>query len=399
MKKCSTATLAQQTARAACKALLAMLLAQMPALSAQGATICEWASDAPDQHHVQRGDTLWAIASVFLKNPWCWPQVWGSNRDTIRDPHWIYPGQLILLDRVRGVLHMREAERDAYLYPSFRLSPSLRSLALEQAPIPVISSQLLRMGEAERDAYPYLSLRMSPSLRSQPLERAPIPVISSQLLRMLSRIRLLDSPLSEGAPVISGISESRKLAAEGDIIFVRGQLGSSLHFDVVRPSMPVIDPDSHQILGTVSQHVGRAQLRARGTLSHRFIVTSSKAELQTGDRLLPVSQAARSPASIHASQAPAGKLAAILHEGRWAGPNDMVVINRGAEHGLSAGSVVRVARHVRIRADEPPQSNLVPEEPQPVALLLVLDVADRMSLAVVTRSRDTVTVGDIVLPP
>ncbi len=360
MKKCSTATLAQQAARAACKTLLAMLLAQMPALSAQGATICEWASDAPDQHHVQRGDTLWAIASVFLKNPWCWPQVWGSNRDTIRDPHWIYPGQLILLDRVRGVLHMREAERDAYLYPSFRLSPSLRSQALEQA---------------------------------------PIPVISSQLLRMLSRIRLLDSPLSEGAPVISGISESRKLAAEGDIIFVRGQLGSSLHFDVVRPSMPVIDPDSHQILGTVSQHVGRAQLRARGTLSHRFIVTSSKAELQTGDRLLPVSQAARSPASIHASQAPAGKLAAILHEGRWAGPNDMVVINRGAEHGLSAGSVVRVARHVRIRADEPPQTNLDPEAPQPVALLLVLDVADRMSLAVVTRSRDTVTVGDIVLPP
>ena len=357
-EKCSTATLTRQAARAACNALLAILLAQMTALSAQGATVCEWASDAPDQHRVQRGDTLWAIASVFLKNPWCWPNVWESNRDSIRDPHWIYPGQLILLDRARGILRLVETERDA-------------------------------------DS----SRRLSPSLRAQALQQDPIPAISAQLLRRLSRIRLLESQQLESAPVISGITEGRKLAAEGDAVFVRGQLGNQLRFDVVRPSMPVIDPDNQQVLGSVSQRVGRVQLAARGTLSHRFIVSSSEAELQAGDRLLPVTETAYSPASIHASEAAVGKLAAVLHEGRWAGPNDMVVINRGAEHRLSPGSVVRAARHVRIRADETSQNQPGAEEPQPVALLLVLGVANHMSVAVVVRSRDTLTVGDIVLPP
>jgi hypothetical protein len=114
---------------------------------------------------------------------------------------------------------------------------------------------------------------------------------------------------------------------------------------------------------------------------------------------VPVAASASAIVSVHASEAPAGKLAAILHEGRWAGPNDLVVINRGADHKLSPGSVVRVAQHVRIRADESMQTPLLSEEAPPVALLLVLGVADRMSVAVVVRSRDTVTVGDIVLPP
>ena len=362
MKKCSTATLMQLAGQAARQvlpgALLGMLLTQMPALAAQDATACEWASNAPDQHRVQRGDTLWAIASMFLKNPWCWPQVWENNRDHIRDPHWIYPGQLVLLDRVQGVL---------------------------------------RAGEPDRNGSQ--AIRVSPSAREQALERARIPVISDHLLRMLQGIRLLDMQQLERAPLITGITEGRKLAAEGDAIVVRGEVGTQLRFDVVRPSMPVIDPDSQQVLGLVARKIGSATLSARGTLSHRLIVTASNAELQAGDRLLPAAETVSSPVSIHPSEVPAGKLAAVLHEGRWAGTNDMVVVNRGAAHGLTAGSVVRVARHARIRADESMQSNHGPEELQSVALLLVLAVADRLSVAVVMRSRDTVTVGDIILPP
>ncbi len=362
MKKCSTATLMRLAAQTALQVLPGilpgMLLTPMPAQAAQGATVCEWASDAPDQHRVQRGDTLWAIASVFLKNPWCWPQVWENNRNHIRDPHWIYPGQLILLDRVHGVL---------------------------------------RSGDPDRDGSQ--AIRVSPSAREQALERARVPVISDHLLRMLERIRLLDAQQLERAPLITGITEGRKLAAEGDTIVARGEVGNQRRFDVIRASLPIIDPDSRQVLGMVGRKIGSATLSARGTLSHRLMVTASNAELQAGDRLMPVSEAVSSPVSIHPSEAPAGKLAAILHEGRWAGTNDMVVVNRGAEHGLTGGSVVRVARQARIRADESMQSNHGPEESQSIALLLVLAVADRLSVAVVMRSRDTVTVGDIILPP
>ena len=358
MKKCSTATLMRQAFSAACTALLGMLLTLTPASAAQQATICEWATDAPDEHRVQHGDTLWAIASVFLKNPWCWPQVWDTNRDSIRDPHWIYPGQRILLDRARGVL---------------------------------------RFGESDQDTS--RPVRLSPSVRAQALAGQRIPVISEHLMRMLAHTRLLDARQLDSTPVIIGMTEGRKLAAEGDPVFVRGELGGQLRFDVIRPSAPIIDPDSHKVLGMVSRKVGRARLASRGTLSHRFIVTASEAELQPGDRLVPETEAQHWPTLIHPSKAPAGKLVGILHEGRWAGPNDIVVLNRGAEQGLDSGSVLRVARHVRIRADETLQTIHDPEEAQSIALLLVLGVSDRISVAVVMRSRDTVTIGDMVLPP
>src|SRR5579872_3011504 len=50
---------------------------------------CEFLANAPDQHVVVRGDTLWGISGKFLQHPWCWPQVWGLNQDQIRNPHWI----------------------------------------------------------------------------------------------------------------------------------------------------------------------------------------------------------------------------------------------------------------------------------------------------------------------
>jgi hypothetical protein len=53
-------------------------------------------------HVVERGDTLWDIAAAYLKSPYLWPQIWDQNK-YIRDPHWIYPGDPIVLPRLAVV--------------------------------------------------------------------------------------------------------------------------------------------------------------------------------------------------------------------------------------------------------------------------------------------------------
>ena len=315
---------------------------------------CEFLSTAPDSHQVKTGDTLWHIAATFLENPWCWSEVWELNRSQIRDPHWIYPGQTVYFDRERRQL---------------RLVP----------------------GDASS------MTRRSPSIRTETLHTAPLPVLPPALGQWLGKTALVAAETLANAPRVAGFRDGRRMAAAGDTIFVSGELDGQAEFQLIRPLQNIADPLTKQALALSGLRVGTVSLEKTSAGSmHQFRVRSSDTEIRTGDRLIPWESLTPQRWLPHpAAAAVNGHVAAVLRGASWASLNDIVAINLGTQHGLDAGSVVAVTRHVRIAAND---NHSIPGSfaPEEIAALLVFDVADKAALAVVMRARDTFTIGDTV---
>jgi LysM domain len=298
-----------------------------------GIALSELSPTAPDSYTVKRGDTLWAISKLFLKSPWRWPELWGMNKTEIKNPHLIYPGQALYLDKSNGRARLSSRRGGANSLETIKLSPRTRISKLPDDSIPTLQNNLI-----------------------EPFLTEPIIVEEATL---------------QAAPRFVATQEGRVLLSEGDRAYARSADGSALSiaagkprdFRVFRNATALKDPGTGEILGYEAQFVGRATLIRgesvapirgaevkAGEVAKTEIVPAtldivrSKEEIRTGDRLLPeppmelLTYTPRAPANAVEARIVSVYGSAVANVAQ----NQVVVINRGTKDGMERGHVLAI---------------------------------------------------------
>ena len=316
------------------------------------------ADNAPNRHVVVKGDTLWDISGKFLKEPWRWPEIWRLNREQIRNPHLIYPGQVVVLDRSGGT-------------PRLTLGQS---------------------GKLEPQIYSESSAIAIPSIPHKAID----PYLSEPLV--------MEAEGLANAPKIIATQEDRVMVGPGNKAYVTGIKERAPQWQIFRPLKPIIDPENDQILGYEAFFLGNARVVREGEPATVEIV-SAKQEIATGDRLIAVSKPEVVTYVPHApDRLVEGRLVGIysgVNVGET-GRGYIVTINRGKRDNIEVGHVLAIYRHGReVTYGQPDQREKeyykLPEERY--GLVFVFRVFDRMSYALVVDAERSVVPNDIVRTP
>ena len=287
------------------KLIISLILLWSWSAAVPAATTADLAVEAPDRYVVVRGDTLWAISKRFLKDPWKWPDLWKANQEQIRNPHWIYPGDVLVLDRSAEEMRLKLVRAE-----TVKVIPQIRATERPPEAIPAIPTA---------DIEPFLS--------------KPLVIAHNQLA---------------DAPRIVRTQESRVAVGAGDVAYATGiTKEQGLYWQVFRPGSPLIDPLTNETLGYVAVYLGDAKVQRLGDVS-TMDITSAGQEIYAGDYL----QA--SPREItldgYAPHAPAkkidGRIIGLYNQLYETGPNAIITLNRGTRDGLEVGNVLAIYRNL-----------------------------------------------------
>ncbi|WP_231402401.1 LysM peptidoglycan-binding domain-containing protein [Caenimonas aquaedulcis] len=357
-----------------------------------GVPLSELAPNAPEEYTVKRGDTLWAISGMFLKTPWRWPELWGMNMEEVRNPHRIYPGQQLFLEKLNG-------------------------------------RALLRMRASTDSSQPPTdTIRVSPRTRIESLPDASIPTLQLAAIEaFLAEPLIIDEKTLLAAPRIVAAPADRVLITRGDRAYARGIAATPMmqrvsgredDYRIFRNAQPLRDPVTKAVLGYEAQYLGKAALvRNESSESVKtssgkeetlpvpatIDIVSAKEEMRVGDRLLP-----EPPREFlnYVPHAPGNTIRGTIvsihgNAVALAGQNSVVVINKGTMDGIEMGHVLVIQKEGERRTDtsQPGERSVIKLPNERNGLLMVFRPFEKLSYGLVLEMNDAVKIGDAVVNP
>jgi hypothetical protein len=293
----------------------------------------------------------------FLREPHRWSELWKMNKDEIKNPQLIYPGQVLTLD-------------------SSGFSPKLAVSSIKLVPREYIEQY-----------------------------KAGIPSIPPAVIEpFLTEPLVMENGSMEGLARVVALSDGRVIAGAGDQMFTTPVTSTAKLWQIFRPATPLIDPTTKEVLGYEATLLGTAKLLKTAELSE-FQIVSSKMEITTGSRVLPAPRADVPSYLPHApDKAMSGKVIGIPGGLRSGGANSVVTINLGKQDGIERGHVLvtELAGATIKDRDGRAKNETIPSYQLPDSengTIFVFRVFDRVSYALIMKAGRAVNLGDNVRTP
>jgi len=313
----------------------------------------------PDRYVVVKGDTLWDIASMFLKDPWLWPEIWYVNPQ-VENPHLIFPGDILTLVWVDG-------------------RPQIQ----------------LQRGQVEK---------LSPRVRAEALDEAITTVPYDAIAAFLGRPSVIAASDRDAAPYILTTREGHLIGAAGMDVYVRNsQAPRGSVMSVIHVGEPLRDPDDGEVLGYEGLYVGQGRVDRTGDPATVRLMESSREALEgdllfANDRQIPLHFMPRSPES-----SVEGQIIAVVDGLSLIGQYMVVVINRGTRHGLEPGHVLAIWQTGEVVRDTVKGKKSFGEKvklPDEYAgRMMVFDTRERLSFGLIVNAESEISKFDTVRNP
>ena len=350
------------------------VIPQPPApVPAETAETVVYEPEHPQTYIVQEGDTLWDISSMFLRDPWFWPEIWFKNPQ-VENPHLIYPGDTLAIVYVGGERRIQLLSRG------------------EQGSVLAQTEGGLKI------------VKVNPRVRTQSID-ATIPSIPIESIRhLLERPMIIDEDtLDDSAYVLSSL-DNHLVNAINDKLYVR-KLDTTKgigRYHIYRPNRPLFDPITNELLGYEALYVGESRLLLRGDPAS-VRVTSSEREILRDDRVIPMDNSSferdffPKPPSSDVS----GEIVALVNSISKSGAFQTIAINLGNRDGVESGNILRIRRNgdvVPDKNEKDPQFTVkLPDEQ--IGMAMVIRSFEKMSYALIMEADMPISIQDYVESP
>lgn len=350
-----------------------------PTASQQQAVAASVKVSHPHEYTVKKGDTLWDIASLFLKDPWYWPEIWYQNPQ-VENPHLIFPGDILTLIYVDG-------------QPRIVVAKPAQPGQASQQQITVVSD----------DAGPLPVVKLAPSIRTESIQASIDTIPGDAIRQFLNKPRVITKKEFEDAPYILGSDDEHLILGQGNSVYIRGEIDKErVRYSVVREGEKLVDPDTGKILGHEAIYAGEVLINTYGDPAVGEL-TFTEREVLYGDRLLPTDKSKID--NLYYPRLPdrdiEGQIIHLPDALFGIAKLQVAVINKGSREGLETGNLLAIyTRGMSVR-DHFNRSKKVDLDLPDVrsGLMMLFRTFDHVSYGLILESTRVIHENDMVRPP